>query len=86
MRPKTTAALATERHERPEQAEDRAGGADRGWNADPVRDDEPDDARDREDDDQARRPVQLLDLRAELADPEDVEDDVQDAAVQIDRP
>src|SRR5882762_3745547 len=68
-----SAALATERHDGPEQAEDRAGGADRERNTDPVRDDEPGDAGDREDHNQARGPVDLLDLRPELADPQDVE-------------
>src|SRR5437867_2443148 len=80
-----TASLPTKGHDGPEQAEDGAGRANREGNADHVRDDEPGDARDREDDDEARGPVQLLDGGTELADPEDVEDDVKDAAVQVDR-
>ena len=50
-----------------------------------VRGQEADGARHREDDDQPGRPIELLDGRPQLTDPQHVEQDVQHAAVQVDR-
>src|SRR2546426_5653941 len=64
---------------------DGAGCADRERHAERVGDDEAGGARDREDDNEPGRPVDLLNGGAELADPEGVEEDVEQPAMEGDR-
>src|SRR5213076_3099054 len=82
--PEDAPALPAVGDDRAEEPEDRARCTDREPYAERVGDDEARDARDREDDDEPRGPVDL-DGGAELADPEDVEQNVEQPAVEVDR-
>src|SRR5438132_8242611 len=68
-----------------QEAEDRARGADGGMPGDRIGDQESDHPRDVEDHERTRRPPVLHHGGAEISDPEHVEEDVEQRAMQVDR-